>query len=681
MVVTDNRPLVVYVVWHPASEAAKALAERMFAALCTDSDYPARRGLGVPVMFRTSIVPGEPPAPLLPDTAERTAVVLLVDANIVVDRRWRDYVTSLQSQAPDALVMPVTLTPTDHLPAELQALRAIALYDVPEKDRETELLNRVMYGLTDYLDPGSKAVKVFISHTWKDDPSITQSVRRHFNEVAYLDHFFDDAHIPHGARLAEAITEAAGTALAFLAIQTDHYGERDWCQAEVIEAKRRGVPIVVLNALQAGENRGFPYLANAPAIRWNGESSLPAVVTTLLREVLRARYFPKRVRDLCRQHGLDPERQVFACPPELATAEMYREQALAKGQTVGPVLYPDPPLGTVELELIRYLQPMTPTTLSAQGVRHEVETETVAATAGSGEASHTGVRDRSNRVVGLSIANPSNGELVSLGLSPLHLRQAFVELARHVFAAGWSVAYGGDLRSHGYTDVLFDLVQTYYRRNDRPGPERVVNYLAWPHWVGRTAEDDVSLTNVASLVRCSPPPAAPPGLPAWEDRKPDELVHGAAALTQMRREMAAGIDSRVVLGGSVAGQEGFYPGIVEECLLAIREGAPLFIAGGFGGGGRIVADALDGAAPAELTLEYQMANTPRYGELLEAARLLGRAPDFDELTSTFKATGLTGLRNGLHEGENRQLACTDDVNEVVALVLRGLHRLAGQVSR
>lgn len=674
--VTNDRPLVVYVVWHPDSEPARALADLLFTSLCTDSDYPARRGLGIPVGFRTSSSPEETPSPIPRDAAERIAVVVLVDAHMLVDSNWRDYVTSLGRQTPEMLVIPAALTPASHLPPELKALRAIALADVPEGDRETELLNRVMHGLAGYLDPGSRAVKVFISHTRRDDPGITQSVRRHFNEVAYLDHFFDDAHIPHGSRLAEAVTEAAGTALALLAIQTDNYSDREWCRVEVLEAKRRGVPIVVLDAVQAGELRSFPYLGNGPVIRWNGESTLPAVVGALLREVLRTRYFPQRVKSLCRRHGLDPEHQVFAYPPEIYTAVMHRNEATDAGRPVGPYLYPDPPLGTEELDLIRAavsdLQPVTPTTLSALSAWPDPFPG--AGSPSDAAASRTSARGRPERVVGLSVADPPDDELIRLGLSLLHLRQTFVELARHVFAAGWSVAYGGDLRQSGYTEVLFDLVRTH-KRDDRPAPDRVVTYLAWPHWVGRTPDEDIPLTNVATLVRCAEPPAAPPNLPPSQDRGPGELLFGALGLTQMRTEMTAGIDSRVVLGGDVAGQAGFYPGIVEEALFAAQRGVPLFVAGGFGGAGRIVADALDGVDPPELTVDYQLEHTPRYGELLEAARSRGTVPDFDALVSTFRSTGMTGLANGLDEEENRRLTRTDDVDEVVALVLRGLHRL------
>lgn len=366
----DDGPVVaIYVVWHPASREAERLAALLFTSLCTDPDYPARRGLGIPVWFRTAVSASAVPATIPAGAPGRTAVVVLVDAHLVVDRAWRAYVAALVRRIPDDLVIPVALTSVEHLPGELAALRTVALADVPEDNRPTELLNRVLHDVALLLETSSRTVKVFISHAKQDGLAIAQTVRRYLHEVAGLDDFFDAADIPFGSRLADEITRAAGTALALLAIQTDSYASREWCRLEVLQAKRRHVPIVVLAAVEVGEHRAFPYLGNVPVVRWRGDASMPAVVGALLREVLRARYFPRRVAALCRLYGLDPEHEVFAYPPELLTALTYRHEASSAGRSIGHYLYPDPPLGTEELELIHLmepsLKPVTPTTLWA----------------------------------------------------------------------------------------------------------------------------------------------------------------------------------------------------------------------------------------------------------------------------------------------------------------------------
>lgn len=280
-------------------------------------------------------------------------------------------------------------------------------------------------------------------------------------------------------------------------------------------------------------------------------------------------------------------------------------------------------------------------------------------------------------LVGLSVSEPDADELIRLGLDEIHVRHAFVEIARHVLARGWSVAYGGDLRAAGYTEALFDLVRTYNRAGV-PEPDRVRAYLSWPLWQDMTTKQRADLTNVATINTVDRPDGAPASLPPRQDRGPEDLLWSSLAFTRMRTQMNADISARVVLGGRVSGQQGFFPGIAEEAALAVRAHVPLYVAGGFGGCGRLVAELLSGAKPAELTVGYQLDHTPRYRELLDAAISAGREPSFGDLTETLAAAGISGLRNGLDEAENRRLMATDDVDEIVSLILQGLRQLSQQ---
>jgi hypothetical protein len=367
VVVDDGPVFAIHVVWHPSCAPAERLAHHLFTSLYSDPFRPGRRGLGIRVRYRTSRAPTQPPPPLPPGTAGRIAIVVLVDAHLVVQPAWCEYVAALVDRAPADLVIPVALTAVRNLPPDLRSLRTLDLTTVDDDDRARTLLNRVMHDMALRLDTSSRTVKVFLSHAKHDGLEISLAVRRHFHEVAGLDDFFDAADVPFGARLSDEITSAAGTAVALLAVQTDSYSRSEWCQLEILEAKRRGVPIVALSAVRRGEHRAFPYLGNVPVVRWNGDSSLPTLVNVLLREVLRARYFPRSVRALCRSYGLDPDRQVTAFAPELLTTLEHRRAVAAAGGTVDLLLYPDPPLGTAELEVLRrsdpQLKPVTPLTL------------------------------------------------------------------------------------------------------------------------------------------------------------------------------------------------------------------------------------------------------------------------------------------------------------------------------
>ncbi len=90
----------------------------------------------------------------------------------------------------------------------------------------------------------------------------------------------------------------------------------------MLHAKAGGSPLVVLDALEDVEPRAFPYLGNAPSVRWRGDGSalgMESLLCVVLREALRFRHFPKRVSDLCRVYELPEDDRVLAAPPELLT--------------------------------------------------------------------------------------------------------------------------------------------------------------------------------------------------------------------------------------------------------------------------------------------------------------------------------------------------------------------------
>jgi hypothetical protein len=283
-------------------------------------------------------------------------------------------------------------------------------------------------------------------------------------------------------------------------------------------------------------------------------------------------------------------------------------------------------------------------------------------------------------IVGTSVSEPANEELLRLGLSELHVRHVFIEVVRHVLAAGWSVAYGGDFRARGYTEALLDLVRTY-ERTTLSGPEQVRCYLAWPLWTELSGVDRAELANVATVLEAAAPDGAPDALRQATERSPDERLWNALALESMRQRMASDLGAAVVVGGRIAGQQGLLPGVVEEAVIALAAGIPLFVAGGFGGCGRLIARTLEGESPEELSISYQCTHTDGYPELLDAATRAHTRPDYDAVVADLTLCGVGGLKNGLSETENRRLLATDDVDELIALVLRGLFTIAGDRPR
>jgi len=253
------------------------------------------------------------------------------------------------------------------------------------------------------------------------------------------------------------------------------------------------------------------------------------------------------------------------------------------------------------------------------------------------------------RCVALSISE--SADMGVLGLSDQHLEDAMAEIAAHLLSCGANLIYGGDLRPGGFTEVLFELVNRY-RLNSDEKETTVRNFLAWPihSSMDRTEleEHQKALEGVAELVLLDPngiPIDArlirinPLGPPDWKN-----------GLTAMRERMAVECDARIVLGGRTAGFRGALPGVIEEAFIQMRNGAPLYVLGGFG------------------------------GSSAELARELGFARDgvsFGRLSTSYYYAALLrkGVANGLTFEENVVLANTIHADEAVALIIRGLLRV------
>jgi hypothetical protein len=258
--------------------------------------------------------------------------------------------------------------------------------------------------------------------------------------------------------------------------------------------------------------------------------------------------------------------------------------------------------------------------------------------------------------VALSISN--SPDLGVLGLGKEHLEDAMTEVARHLLACGATLAYGGDLREGGFTELLFEIVNRY-RANQDSEMILVSNYLAWPVHASMDAEQiekwQLALRGLAHLVLLAPtgeeialsdrPTAA---------KSPDEK-EWADGLTAMRMTMASGIAARIALGGQTSKYKGRLPGIAEEALIQIKQSAPLFVLGGFGGCAYDLVTAM-GVSRRELP---RSAATDRWAGI-----------------EMFRDFGPKDLNNGLSLEENRKLAETVHIDEAVTLILRGLMKTA-----
>jgi SLOG-like protein len=254
----------------------------------------------------------------------------------------------------------------------------------------------------------------------------------------------------------------------------------------------------------------------------------------------------------------------------------------------------------------------------------------------------------------IAISTSESPDMPPLGLSNEHLRDAMAEIARHLLALGARLVYGGDLRQHGFTELLFELVARHHRDADE-GDSRtgVISYLAWPvHILKSAPEIETIVTDLAGTAELICLGLDGARLTAAHRRQlgmqqPTE-AEWSQGLTAMRRTMLAETHARIVLGGRADRYKGAMPGIAEEAVLSLESKQPLFLMGGFGGCARDVAETLGLVAP----WAGSRSAWP------------GRA--------TFGTFSGVDLNNGLTLEENKTLARTPHVDQAIALILRGL---------
>jgi hypothetical protein len=677
------RPLLnLFIVWHPDAEnQCQPLAQALYQAFNRDPDHPMARGIGIPTYFRSVNQPGKDlPSSIDLNAAAHTVILVLGEANLVNDDAWGDYLADYYRRCKTSdgkhLFLPVALSASAfNLHPDVAASNFVRLFDMATEQISSRLLHFATHALARLLDGeqtstalgnvlSPTSIKLFISHTKREPDSLALALAlKEALDKTQLGRFFDSVNIASGHDFAEEIAANIEQA-ALLAIRSDRYSESPWCRMEVLWAKRYNRPIVVVDALKLHEDRSFPYMSNVPAIRFDTEldaedapGKLQAVIDFALLEVLRITYQKRYLEHLQSQGYLPKDAIILSRPPEPRDLHQRAGKHL--------LVYPDPPLGKEEADELTSdsVELRTPTTL------HD--------------------RCLQGLSIGLSISNVDAVELQTLGLSDLHLQDAMLEIARHCLAQGATLVYGGDLRPGGFTENLLDLVR-YHNDALQKQFTPVRNFLAWPLHQSLDADWIADRRDALRIVKADAPEDLKTAVMLPQLKAESDAVTGyvwARCLSTMRENLVQQTQARIMLGGRTLGYKGKYPGLVEEALLTLQAGKPLFLLGGFGGAAQAVIQALQDQQPEALTEAYQCQN-PSYQSLtaefdlhIQTQNLAIQPIDYPAICKTFAEIGINGLNNGLSEAENHRLFETVNQEEAIGLILAGLAKLKNCATR
>ncbi|MBI3270139.1 MAG: CHAT domain-containing protein [Planctomycetes bacterium] len=659
-------------------EEARKLGTMLYERLTRPLGDPLAFGAGIPVLVAST------PEHVRPDAAKHVIVVAVLGQpsfeNQGTRRRVLERLHAWHKELGPGHVLAVpTCAVWRNEEGGLEGKALLTKLYEPSGDARATLHEIAMAACRTLLDRRDDSrIPLFVSHTKADLEGTGHAARTLSDYVKTQttgEAFFDATDLRPGHSLAAQLDKAAGQGV-FVAVRTDAYSSRVWCQRELFAAKKSGLPTLTVEVLVKGEARSLPYAGNGPTVVWNKDPG--EVVSRAMVEWLKARHFALAAAGAVSAAGLPADTICLPRPPELLD--------LAQGplRATGPVLvlHPDPELSIHERSVLHRAQPrlrlVTPTTLYRRMLRNSEVPAMEAPLAG--------------RLVAMSLSEDSDAGGPE-GFTAGHVLDATVHLARTLISAGAGLAYGGDFRRGGFDALLSELIQAYNQLAIAPS-----DYLH--SFVGATVTVE---ENSAVTARKMVDP---------EDIGEDALLPGPAGevspgrtalyFSDMRRVMAKRCFARILLGGQALprgdrgpGYGGRFPGIVEEAWRTLQENAPLYVAGGFGGAAALVADLFEGRSTPERLLDAKFAGDASF---VERARAIDEDPDrtrlglpgsMEELANRvvdcakplLASDAASREWNGLTVSENRTLFRTRDPLLLTSLVLNGLLRVIAREAR
>lgn len=638
-------PLAIVVAYDKQFTGGLSIYEDLYHLLCRNANEPLIDGLDIPVYFQTNQEDGIIYDVRKTINADKVVVLLLVDLCMFNSSAWTNYINELVNDDKNGVVkvLPVALCQyafdINHELGKQQYIR-LKSYDI--RACWQEFLIRFYDDLIRTVCDSQEKLQIFISHTKKDEDRLgiekANELKAYLRADTKLNSFYDANDILDGYSFGDQIKENLKKSLLVI-LETSTYSDREWCRIEAIVGKENHVPTVVVSLFNGLIPRTFPYLGNTPKIRFGG--NWDEVICLFLRTALDKYYEERYLENFSQTNS-----KVIPMMPEFIN--------IGKVDGVNQILYPEPPLGNEELEVVKRQFP------------------TIAFNTPSQIFSASRFLEGKNVAISISESPDSS----TLGIGKAMFEDLSVELARHLLISGAHLVYGGDLRPGGFTELFKDLSYQYgIYEKDKSFNNYFTNYLAWPIYIGMTPASQAEYK--ACRVNCQKaeiPDTIPVDLRDLmvPPTTVENLYYWAESLKSMRQEMESHIDARIILGGRVTGFKGYMPGLYEEAINAAKANHPLFLLGGFGGASARLIQLIKGETSSDKLFE-ECCSHHLYQEFVSYL-------DKEKAEMNFKvldvfSNNMSVLKNGLSKEENEQLFVTTNVTEIIALVLKGLHTL------
>lgn len=658
-------PLAINFIWHPSdSEEITPILDVIRMSFARDKDKPFSRGLNIPLFFFSSQNSREAPPDYPEEWAKNNIIFVFTSVNTVGRKEWRRYIDGLP-QSPSVHIVPIAIDSDGYgHGGALSGLNCVRTNEWPVENRDLHSVVVLAHEIYRFgcksvpsEDKGAESsITIFLSHSKSGDTGKRHSEQlKRFIDNTNMNRFFDSNEISPGYHFDQEIEKYIQDS-TLLAVGSDAYSSRYWCQREILIAKQLNRPVVVVNCLEDFEDRIFPAASNVPSVHISSTVPMPEkdilrVLSAAIIETVRYNYSMQCLEAYKHAGWIDDDCELTARPPEIRQVLNFRKQGIKK------ICYPEPPIYSIEADWHGELGVQAFTSLWSPLARDSLSDERV----------------------GISISDVLGGAFSDHHIHPDHLVRLAQDLARHLLARSTTLLYGGDLRPGGFTEFILDEARVLKERLGDAKPH-IENHLAWPLYV---SDQEMTAWSARYNQVMEPIEYDIPGDVADDLDKgtflppntPRNSYVWSRCLTEMRKNSIYSSTARICAGGKLTGYKGKMPGVLEEIVLGLNAQKPIFLLGAFGG---VVDDVckllLTADVPESLTEKWQLSHNEGYSELQELARAKGHDSDYTAITEFIRKHSISELssRCGLEENEYKRLMVSPFVDECVYLILKGL---------
>ena len=209
--------------------------------------------------------------------------------------------------------------------------------------------------LTEKLYEKNK-LTLFLSHTKRDSigEKKAKDYATYLQENTKLKSFIDINDISYSSDIKEEIDKNLENSI-FVGFDSDGYSDSKWTQYEIVEAKERNIPIILIDCIEKKVERRFPYLGNSLILSNN---TMQENLKFILIEAVRLKINQNKMfsfKSLYNHSNIKFLNNV----PELLDIQKIKEEI---------IIYPEPPITDIEQIILEKTgkKIYTPLTFSCQ---------------------------------------------------------------------------------------------------------------------------------------------------------------------------------------------------------------------------------------------------------------------------------------------------------------------------